>query len=260
MRFQNKTQQIGRYISQAILSSIIIITFLATYGRIYPVSMPVDAQGIARFEAISSPMAVFFTNVLAEDISQTYIQFDYTFDIPDQELWLTLQTHEGSDPVIILVSHPIINNVEWPKIQSPQYSLFQKNSRYQTVENFLLNIPPESIIVADPSLIYQGQLFDKPEQTIALSAQSEIETIDYILTTYHASVQNESYQTFSAVVDASNGEIIECREDDLDCHPRLMWKLDMPTVSSQNLLYLDNIQIDYTQDKNEKTNSPISQG
>ncbi len=213
-----------------------------------PQSQPITNEGrnLPDFKAITSSYAVFYTSADLIDKTNTVVQFPYYFSTPHQPLFLNLQTNPGTDEVIVLVDHPIIEKVvDWPKIVSNDLVLYQRNQQFNSIENFISNHPKSEIIVADSTLIFNKKI--KPDANIlSLGEWTDDTNFDYFLTTYHEPIEKDYYNIAEFRVDASNGYLKDCGENKDDCHPTLTWKLDMPN-SGDETLFLGEVHVDFRQ-------------
>ncbi len=200
-----------------------------------PTGEPVTSSPEVK-QVITTPQAIFFTKAIIPDRRKTYVLIPYKLDNPHQEMWLSLKTDPNTTEVIVLVDHPIFNQLDWPYITNDQLTLFQKQTTYQTIEDFLQNPPKESVIT-DPHLAYQSQFSQL--KTVPLSTDLDLDQYNYLLTTYKPAYQDQGFTMFETIVDASNGT--------LDKDQQMLWKLDIPKIGPDNKLYLGEVHVDYRQ-------------
>jgi len=211
-----------------------------------PQSIVEGGRNLPDFKAITSSYAVFYTTADLIDKTNTVVQFPYYFSTPHQPLFLNLQTNPGTNEVIILVDHPIIEKIKtWSKIVSKDLVLYQREQQFSSIDNFINSPPKSGKVVADSALIFNKKI--KPDANILSLGEWTSETdFDYFLTTYHEPTIKDYYNIAEFSVDASDGYLKECGEDKDDCHPTLTWKLDMPN-SGDETLFLGEVHVDFRQ-------------
>ncbi len=232
----------------------LVILVLLMGGWIYTSGRPIEkpqsqsmGRNLPEFEAIHSPYAVFFTEAIIPNKSNTVVQFPYYFATPHQPLFLTLPTNPEADDVIILVDHPIIEIVKtWPKISSRNLVLYQSNPVYETIDQFLGNVPSSDVVVADSALVF-GQVIAPESNVIPLNDWNSEAPFEFFLTTYHEPTDKGHYNLFETRIDASEALLRECPNEEPNCQPTLMWKLDMPDTDLENTLYIGEIHVDFRQ-------------
>ena len=161
------------------------------------------------------------------------------------EVWLSLRLNDEK-LINSLMSHPDLNTLKWDYASSDRYTLFQKSKQFDSIEDFLINIPENARIQADPDVLTDS-LSSYPNAT-ELSSNINFDEVDYILTTYKPFYKGNKWSVFKSVFDASNAYI------DNDT---MFWTLSMKGVSSSNPFVFQHVYVDYLQDNKSNDIQPI---
>lgn len=186
------------------------------------------------YQTITTTRAIFKTQALLPYRERTHLMIPFKTDQPHQEIWLSLQTQSDQEEIILLIDHPIFQELNWPKLVNQQYTLFQKEVNYQSMEEFLSNPPPADQIVADYPLINRGIV---PVGSKALEKSTNFNNFQYFLTTYRPHEYQNDFLVYRTVFDSSTGQLNE--------QDQLTWVFNMPSISPENKLYLKNIHVDF---------------
>ena len=167
-------------------------------------------------------------------LSKTLVKVSYIPSLKPSEIWLTLDTKDEAAPVILLINHPVLSNLDWSYKENVNYTLFQKKPTYKSVEEFFKNPPLEETIYADPLIAERVTLTGVSVKP--LSEEIDLSEADYILSTYHHSYKEGEFTVSEAIVDASNAYLTE---------GKLTWALHFPQVSEENPLQLKGVDVTY---------------
>src|SRR5690606_3898957 len=131
------------------------------------------------FEAVDTPFAVFFTDAIIADKSNTVVLFRYYFSIGYEPFFINLQIRPETQSVIVQDDYPIVDAIKgWSKISTQNIVLYQKVGTYETVEQFLGAVPQNKTVVADPSLIFSRKIAPG-SQVLSLNEWQEGNEFDY---------------------------------------------------------------------------------
>lgn len=138
---------------------------------IYRPPFPGEYQSFTNIATISASIDPNSKEVLTTFKYQCLPQCD--------ELWIDFPSKNPELPLEFLAFHRAFITYPQFSISDNQYTLFQKNFRYNTLEEFAQN-PPRQTIWTDPGLVSSnsGLIFKSLKNTIPS------EEPDYILTTY----------------------------------------------------------------------------
>ncbi|MGI5827891.1 MAG: hypothetical protein ACOX6V_02595 [Patescibacteria group bacterium] len=184
-------------------------------------------------QIVTAPIAYFKIDTFPV-LSKVLVKTSFKPPAQPTEMWLSVDTIQGAELVMVLISHPFLDNLEWAAKENQEYTLFQKVPTFQSVEAFLSNPPADATIIADP-LIAGKELIAKGN-VIPLETETDFEQADYILTTYHKHYEDDGYTVADAIVDASNAAIEE---------GKLTWALHMSGVSPENPIVLKGVDVEY---------------
>ncbi len=191
-----------------------------------------DAQTIISNNALFTSKVMAFRN-------KTFVKITYKPALHPFKFWISLKTVEGTKPVSILIHHPLLDNLSWSHVTNVQYTLYQREPKYQSVEEFISSPPKDAVIGTDQVIIDQKIIAQNNIE--ALDDLASLENVDFILTTYHKPFEENGYLVSEAVVDASNGDIV---------NDELLWTLYMPGLSVDNPLKIKKVDIVYNQPGN----------
>jgi len=149
------------------------------------------------------------------------------------EVWLSLRLNDEKK-MHFLMSHADLNQLDWDYVSNNNLTLFQKNKSYDSIDDFIQNIPVDSAIQADESLIekyFQGYENAKP-----LDKKLDKNTVDYILTSYRPFYFKNKWSVFETTIDATDAFI------DKDT---LFMEFNIQGISEENPLAFEQIYVDY---------------
>lgn len=155
------------------------------------------------------------------------------------EVWLSLILKD-SEQINFLMSHPDLNDLNWSYVGNDTYTLFQKEKHFDSVEQFLENIPKDKNIEADPQLITNYPQLQNAAKDLA--QKIDFNSVDYILTTFRPFYYENNWSVFKTIVDTSSALV---QED------KLMMTLTMAGVSENNPFVFNRIYVDYLQSNNQ---------
>ena len=211
----------------------------------YPNQQPVESSNIPELKKVESKYVVFYTDAFLPKKDNSIVKFPYKFDIPHQELWLSVQVNPDSPPIIILVDHPIFANLDWQSITDGDLTLFQKNKKFDSIDQFLYSPPSKEKVIADPHLIYDLKIVEGVNFVPLINWTGSYD-FDYFLTTYKPSQERNGYLYFESKVDLTHAMITPCVDTE-SCKERITWKLDMPNGGEKNPLHIGTVHLDQRQ-------------
>lgn len=191
-------------------------------------------------QVITDTYAVFATQ--AEDIRQkTVIKVAYEPAASPSAVWLSFNVDEQGQPVRLLVDHPLFHNLNWPTVSDGYYSLFQKQPLYQSVTAFIKNPPQQQVILMDPVIVDRRLVSEQANTLMILKNETKVEdleSVNYILTTYRLPIIQDGFSVYEIIVDASHAIIQE---------GKIGWELSLPMVSELNPMKIQSINVDFRQ-------------
>jgi hypothetical protein len=184
-------------------------------------------------QTIISSNALFQAKV--EQIRErTIVKIRYQPPKNPTPIYLSFEPDEGLERPVITVMHPIFDSLNWPSVSNTQYTLFQREKIFDSVESFLGNPPQESYIITDPALLDKKII--RSDKVAELQDNLSIEGTDYILTTYHKPFEEDGWMVYEALVDATNAYVGD---------GKMTWMMSMPNISEENPLRLNGIDITF---------------
>ena len=232
---------IGKTIFHWFVLGVLVVLIL------WPEKVKIQNAGVNRpeMQKVESKYILFHTNAYLPKKDNSIVKFPYKFESEHQELWLSVQVKPGTQPVIILVDHPIFNKLNWRKIVTESLVLYQEIPKYTSIDEFLEKVPSQEIVIADPHLIYELGIIQGPNVR-PLSDWDENLDFKYFLTTYHEPEIRPNYLWFESKIDLTNAMESPCPTE-MGCKEQITWKLDMPDGGAGNPLHIGMIHVDQRQ-------------
>ena len=255
---ENLTRKLQQPTVQIILSLVLISAFIGGYylyhqnptilNQIIPQkeqSNNASGTGNPKYKSneeltpLTQDWAFFNTDAIVPERRYTVITTQFKIENDPGQIWLTATTQDDATiPIIALIYHPDLVNLDWDVLNEPYYSLYQKEHKFDTIADFLANTPEDATIIADPHLITYEII--KPDRNVINLAEAEnIQDADYIFTSFHPPVVEGQFYTFTNAVDASQARIDEANT--------ISWKMDFESTSPENPIYLVGLHVDYRQ-------------
>lgn len=189
-----------------------------------------------KVQKIISNAAVF--KIRAEDIRvKTLVKIRYKPPERKVPIWLGFNSNKDNTISNFLVDHPIFENIDWKEINNDKYTLFQKEFRYDSVDEFIKNPPKEEKILVDPS-IYE-YLILKTNLTEMISKDIDPNNYSYVLTTYHKPYFEKGWKVFERVIDTTNASLDETKN--------ITWYIEMNGVSETNPFWMNYVDVVFLQ-------------
>ena len=179
----------------------------------------------------------FFSGHAQNERSQTAIRFEFIPTVSHLPFYLDIKRGGTSEP-LALVSHPLLDTLHWHFVAGNGISLYQLSSDFQTVDDFLANLPPTQQVSADQVAVRQANL--KPDQYLNLDTLHAIGNVKYILTSYIPSQPDGDWLQFDRTFDLSKVDIDK---------ERINGDLFFPgdELTTHEPLLLGEVHIDYKQ-------------
>ena len=170
------------------------------------------------------------------DRRTTKVTFYYWGDQSLDTMYL-LSAIDGNFQPIALVTTPLLATLNWQRISydQPQFSLFQRNGTYDSIDAFKANLPPANTLVADNIMAKLWHL--RPDQYTDIDNISSLDGYNYVLTTYLPQQKDGAWNVFSEVFDLTNSTI--------DANGNLNWQLYRPVGPQTKPFYLGTVHVDY---------------
>lgn len=197
-----------------------------------------DLPDATEWKRITSVQSLFFTPIYL-DRSKTDITIPIKFDDATKISWLTLTSTESGQPSTFLMTHPLLEKIDWPFVKNGHVYLYQRQKDYASIDAFIANPPPRNKVAIDSDLM-QFESYKKIPG-YPLDEAFDPNYVDYVLTTYARPQKQGDAYIYRNTIDASSGVINE--------NNNLTWQITVPGISSQSAYYLGNIQVEYNQTK-----------
>jgi hypothetical protein len=138
----------------------------------------------------------------------TMVYFDYLGDTAHEYAYLQVMQN-GNFKNISLVTLPLLKTLDWSRTQSaePEWSMYQKNETFSSVEALHANLPPKSDLAVDQIVADAWKL--NPSQYQALEGLADPNSVSYIVTSYTPPQPNGSWSLFSQTFDLSSADLTE---------------------------------------------------
>jgi hypothetical protein len=223
-----------------LLSIVAFIGVLVQYKHQEVPPIPNPQTPSTPMQKVIQPNALFYSKVFLNR-NKTFISIPYRFDKEPLTLWLSLETQAHTPKIVRLMTHPTLTKISWPYFTDNNFTLYQKQKKYTNLADFIKNPPPQSVIMADPTLknlpLFKSvKLIDLPDDPQAIN----LNQVDYILTSYLPKQRSEREVTFyEAIIDATTAAP--------DSNNSLSWLILAPLATEANPFYLGNIHVDYRQ-------------
>jgi hypothetical protein len=136
----------------------------------------------------------------------TQIRFTYRGDLAKQFAYLKVVEKTG-DRVITVVNHPLLLNLQWPRISStlPNVTIYQKEVTYSSIEALKASPPPKASFVVDSVIAKEWALL--PEQYTLLDTLTSLDGISTIATSYTPPEPDGAWYKFSQTFDLTNANV-----------------------------------------------------
>lgn len=174
---------------------------------------------------------VIFTAKLEADRHDTAIRFAYIAQ-GNQVATLRVRETEGYKD-LALITHPLLNNLDWSRISENGISLYQRNDTYSSIQELKLNPPPSQRIAADSAAMAKENF-----AVTSLENISTLDDIDYILTTYQPKQQDGNWHLFDQRFNLTQA---------YDNQGYLEGSIYFTNQDSTNPFLLGTIHVDYAQ-------------
>lgn len=199
-----------------------------------------EQKEVARFPHQEITNDYLFIDVKAQAYKkQTNVHFYYQTDLSKFIAYLQLKKPSGFEDMS-LVSHPVLADLTWNSISTPEFHLFQRDPHYDSLDDFLTHLPAASKLAADPIVARRFNLQDS--QYTPLDPLENLDAISYVFTTFAPPTKDGKWLFFNQTFDAESAEVT--KED------KLIWALRMPAnASRQNKVLVSTIYVNYTQVK-----------
>lgn len=181
-------------------------------------------------------MVQFYTQTLLER-DRTEVSFPYA--LPDKEftLWLGYTPTDQDVRSDILVSHPQLNNLAWDVVEGEGVFLHQRESVYESIEDFLADPPNPDKMVIDSFLKSDYPQFE----SVAISDfEINSDQVDFIFTSFNHSRLMDGIYYFERTIDASDAL--------LTTDNAIEWYIRVPElIEDQGFYLVGNINVNYRQ-------------
>ncbi len=221
----------------AVIMGVVVLIMVVSVKKSFNLTQPTSPKDYThdgQWQRITDKKALFKTKIFLKR-DRTFVSIPIKFDDRTQAAWLTIQSKAQAGIPSYLITHPILETLNWPEIHDGPFHLYQRESVYKTFSDFLKNPPSESELLIDQYTKAQPQ-FRTLKHTV-LSDNSDLTQVKFILTTYLKPRIADGITFYENVIDATNGSI--------DKNSNLTWELTVPTAATSSPFYLGKIHIDY---------------
>lgn len=186
----------------------------------------------SNFEKIISPSTFFRTKVFL-DRNRTFVSVPIK-SLPSYPIYIYLKMQQNPN-IEWIMYHPQLQALNWNRISDGPLNLFQRQTSFETISQFLSNPPQENVIYADPLFVNDPRF--KHLSLRPITADTNFKDADFILTTYTPPQKEGDVFFFETIIDATDAFVNENGE--------LVWQIKGLEVSDANPFYLGNIHVDY---------------
>ncbi|NMB56615.1 hypothetical protein GYA19_01600 [Candidatus Beckwithbacteria bacterium] len=228
---------------------VALIGFLAVYGvkqwqkdQKKENNKKVQGEQTNEVQNIYTQQAGFSTKTTAIK-QKTSIKIVYKLPQEKGPIWLKLATQKEHPQIYRLIYHPMFEKLEWNKwvkLTNDKYTFLEKTQAYQSIEDFLKNPPVNTHILIDNTVDEEYFLPNNKVSYIDDHEEDNLDEIDYILTTYKPSAEENNFLVYENTIDATYA---------LESEGNLSWQLTMASVSQDNPMQIDSIDVVYNQPK-----------
>lgn len=229
--------------SSVILRALLVLSLTAILGsqgylyyKQHLAPAPVDPY--AGLTKVQTATAVFYS---ADQAIKNKTKVTVTY-IPPQKytrIWLELAVNKGAKPVRVLLSHPQLDQLDWKKLETTDYTLFQKEFTYKSIKDFLENPPRDKKIFLDPDS-FVNKVIPITDNVLEMTNVIDLDSTDIILARYHQPLRQDRYFISENIVNASDALVKD---------GKLSWFINIPAISNSDSWYIKDVKINYYQPK-----------
>jgi len=179
---------------------------------------------------------VFFYTKAYSNLSRTQVTVPYSFEGTPPILFIGFTAKDQSNRQVYLISHPQIMGLPWYPLQKDQFTLYQKQPTFNSVDDFINNPPDISQVAVDPGVQTLTTRFDQATTT---EGPLDLDKINYILTTFVPSTEKDGVYYYQNIIDATGAAI--------NSGNQIEWFIKNPGADADHPYQLGNIKIDYLQ-------------
>ncbi len=190
-------------------------------------------------QKISGPTTVFYTKTVPIR-EKTQVRIKYIPPTGHSRIWLETGKKDNEPSVKVMVYHKQLNDLDYPVVQNDDYSLFQKEKLYNSVEDFIKNPPNTGKILLGP-VVYNNKVIDTQKDNVEIMPNHIPEDVDYILTTFHKPYVEGNHFVFDRIMDTTNVSIT---------NGEITWYLNAPGANEENPFYLNGVEVNFRQPYN----------
>lgn len=177
--------------------------------------------------------AAFFTAQAEEQRGRTQVQFYYQSDA-NQVASLAFKKGDFYQ-VIGLVSHPLLTDLTWNSISSPDVRLYQRELRVETLDGASASTYSPSVLAADQAAARFLGL--RAGQYRQLEDLTSLEGIDAILTTFAPASKDGSWRQYRHSFDLSDATA--------NADGKLQGQLLLPGIEGHSPFQIGTVHVDY---------------
>jgi hypothetical protein len=178
----------------------------------------------------------FFTKIFGSG-EKTRVVIPYRFDPgSEQILWVGFNPKSTDKLKSYLVYHPELAKMKWNRIDEGEIHLYQIKKKYQSVTQFMQNLPDMNRVATDP-LLKEKYPSLKSAINIDDNDNFRLEKVDFILTTFLPSEEQDGLWYYENIIDATSAK--------LDDANQIYWFIKAPDVTLNKPYYLGTIHVGF---------------
>lgn len=178
---------------------------------------------------------LFFTTLSQDYRTETMVNFFYRSDSPQEVAFLQAKYPDGFHD-LALITHPLLTDLNWEVIRGDTYTLYQRNSTYSSIGEFLASPPQASSVAADRIAAKDKELGSS--SYIPLETLTSLEPINYIFTTYPPTQKDGTWSKFSKLLDLQKAAVTADNQIEWIVSRENSTSIDKP-------FYISTVHVDY---------------
>lgn len=237
---QSTSPSLSTIITLMVITIIGVWAVATRYSRgTKPIAQQPDQSVVpltTNFKKIISSNAFFYSKVYPK-LDKTFISIPYKFTSNPQPLWLILETQAGIPRIGRLMYHPDLEKLDWHTVTNGTVTLYQREPTYTSVEDFIQSPPHSGVLIDPPLTVIADYVNLKNADLIPESGHLDLNTHQYILTSYSPPRHENDYNFYETTIDATIAQPNDRNE--------LVWLIHAPDAGDNNPYLLGNIHVDY---------------
>jgi hypothetical protein len=189
------------------------------------------------WKQVPSQFAMFFGESFINR-SHTHVYMPIKFSNQIETAWFILTNVQDTNTLThFLISQPKLMTLNWSKINTGPVYLYQRVPTFDSIDSLLKNPPAATKLLID-SQLYGHKPYQNLKATV-LNESTNLDSFDYILTTFNQSRTEQNVIYYENVIDASTAAPNK--------NNRLGWQVFVEQASETNPYYIGEPHIGYSQ-------------